>query len=116
MKSETLLGFIAGAAAGALAGILFAPAKGEVTRKKIMEAANEGYEEAKEGYEELAHQAEVRYRYARREMNAIKTQLIEQGEELKEELRLALIKKLEELEKYLASAEEPEVDDQPQEA
>lgn len=34
-NSKVLLGFVAGAAAGALAGILFAPDKGSATRKKI---------------------------------------------------------------------------------
>ncbi len=34
-NSKALLGFVAGAAVGALAGILFAPDKGSETRKKI---------------------------------------------------------------------------------
>ena len=114
MKTESFLGFLAGAAVGALAGILFAPAAGDETRKKIMEAASEGYDQAKEGAEELSHKAEVRYRYARREMNALKKTLMEQGEELKEEARKTLMEKLDKLEKTLTKDEE--VDEQPQEA
>ena len=114
MKTESFLGFLAGAAVGALAGILFAPATGEETRKKIMEAASEGYDQAKEGAEELSHKAEVRYRYARREMNALKKTLMEQGAELKEEARKTLMDKLDKLEKSLTKDEE--VDEQPQEA
>jgi gas vesicle protein len=34
-SSKILVGFLAGAAVGALAGILFAPDKGSATRKKI---------------------------------------------------------------------------------
>ena len=116
MKTESVLGFVAGAALGALAGILFAPASGEETRKKVMEAASEGYDQAREGAEELGHKAHVRYRYARKEMNALKKTLTEQGGELKEEARKVIMEKLDQLEKYLAREEEPEVDDQPQEA
>ena len=101
MKSESLLGFIAGAAAGALAGILFAPAKGEETRRKLMEAAAEGYDNAREGLDELAHDAQVRYRYARIEAGKLRKNLEEQGGELKEEARKALLAQVEKLEAYL---------------
>ena len=77
MKSESLFGFIAGATLGALAGILFAPDKGEETRRKFMEAASEGYDEAKEELGELAHDASVRYRYARIEAKKLKKTLQE---------------------------------------
>ncbi|OSZ81483.1 hypothetical protein CAP36_09705 [Chitinophagaceae bacterium IBVUCB2] len=39
--SKTMLGFLAGAAVGALAGILLAPDKGSETRKKIATKAND---------------------------------------------------------------------------
>lgn len=38
-SSKFLIGFIAGAAAGAIAGILLAPDKGSETRKKVAEKA-----------------------------------------------------------------------------
>jgi len=38
---KILLGVLAGAAAGAILGILFAPDKGSVTRKKIVDMAND---------------------------------------------------------------------------
>lgn len=114
MKTESLFGFLAGATLGALAGILFAPATGDETRKKIMDAASEGYDEAVEGAQVLGHKAHVRYRYARREMNALKKTLMEQGGELKEEVRQAIMEKLEKLEKSLSREEG--VDEQPEEA
>ena len=40
-SSKTLLGFVAGAAVGALAGILFAPDKGSKTRKKIKQKSGD---------------------------------------------------------------------------
>lgn len=114
MKTESLFGFLAGATLGALAGILFAPATGDETRKKIMDAASEGYDEAVEGAQVLGHKAHVRYRYARREMNALKKTLMEQGGELKEEVRQAIMEKLEKLEKSLSREEG--IDEEPEEA
>ena len=105
MKAESLLGFITGAALGVCAGILVAPEKGEVTRKKLMDAAEEGYDNAVESAGELAHEAHVRYRYARREANKLKKTLMEQGAELKEEARKAILDQLAKLEEYLAQAE-----------
>jgi gas vesicle protein len=40
-NTKTLLGFLAGAAVGALAGILLAPDKGSETRKKISKKTND---------------------------------------------------------------------------
>ncbi len=41
MKDDSLITFIAGAAVGALLGILLAPEKGEVTRRKLRETADD---------------------------------------------------------------------------
>lgn len=54
MKSgKLLLGVMAGLAAGALIGILFAPDKGSVTRKKMYEIGDEYAEELKEKFSDL---------------------------------------------------------------
>jgi gas vesicle protein len=37
MKSNVFLGFLAGAAAGAIAGIMLAPDKGSATRRKLVD-------------------------------------------------------------------------------
>lgn len=117
MKAKTVFGLFAAAATGALAGILFAPASGKETRAKMKEAAAEGYEGAKETAGELAHDANVRYRYARIQMNSIKKTLKEHGEELKEEVRETLMEQLDKLESYLADTDpEAGVDEQPQDA
>jgi gas vesicle protein len=88
-NTKTVLGFVAGAAVGALAGILLAPDKGSNTRKKIAgkagdvsdslkssfddfmdglkKAYSSGKEDVKEGAEELAE-------HARAKMNALKAE------------------------------------------
>ncbi|UFH34613.1 YtxH domain-containing protein [Flavobacterium acetivorans] len=52
MKTDkVILGVIGGLAAGALMGILFAPAKGTKTRKKIKRKSNEYADEIKEKFD-----------------------------------------------------------------
>ncbi len=55
---DSLLTFAVGAAAGFIAGILFAPASGKETRKKIKDQAVKAGEAAKEGYDKVAKEAE----------------------------------------------------------
>jgi gas vesicle protein len=55
---DSLLTFVAGAAAGFVVGILVAPASGKETRKKIKEQAVRTGEVAKDGYEKVAKEAE----------------------------------------------------------
>ena len=54
MKDFTKMMFFlsAGFAAGAIAGILFAPDKGEITRGKVREKANELGDDVAEKYDE----------------------------------------------------------------
>lgn len=55
---EVTLSFLVGAATGFILGILFAPASGEETRKKIQEHASKTGEAAKGTYDRIAHEAE----------------------------------------------------------
>ncbi|MFY9158270.1 YtxH domain-containing protein [Aquirufa ecclesiirivi] len=50
---KVTLGVFAGIAVGALAGILFAPAKGSTTRRKIINRGEEYSDELKEKLEDL---------------------------------------------------------------
>jgi len=104
MKTESALALLAGVAAGAVLGILFAPDSGEVTREKIKDASKD-----------FAHDAHVRARYARKEMNSLKKTLAEQGSTLKEEAREKILEQLAKLEAALAKDEvDDEIDEQPQ--
>lgn len=53
-NSKILVGFLAGAAVGALAGVLLAPDKGSETRKKIAGKAGELRDAVKDKYNEMA--------------------------------------------------------------
>jgi len=55
---ELALSFLAGATTGFILGILFAPASGKETRRKIKEGAVKTGEKAREGYEKIAKEAE----------------------------------------------------------
>lgn len=52
-SGKVVLGVLAGFSAGALAGILFAPEKGTVTRKKILNRGEEYVDDVKEKIDEI---------------------------------------------------------------
>lgn len=55
---EITLSFLLGTATGFILGVLFAPASGEETRKKIQEQASKSGEKIKESYEHVSREAE----------------------------------------------------------
>ncbi len=59
---DSLLTFAVGAAAGFIVGILFAPASGKETRKKIKDQAVKTGEAAKESYDKISKEAEKGFR------------------------------------------------------
>ncbi len=60
-SGKVLLGILAGAAVGALAGILFAPSKGSNTRKKILKKGENYYDSLKEKVDELLDDATEKF-------------------------------------------------------
>lgn len=87
MKGDSLFAFIAGAAAGLTLGLLFAPEKGEETRRKLKETVGDAADSAK-----------ARARLARMELNDLKAELKGQAEDLKEDVRMKIFERLEKLE------------------
>ena len=129
MKGDSFFALIAGAAAGLTLGLLFAPEKGEETRRKVkvsaaegwdefMDAADEGWDKAKETASDLKEGAEsatsrlrARARLARRDLKNLKATLADQASDLKDDAREKILLQLEKLEKALAK-EPGEVDEQ----
>lgn len=129
MKGDSFFALIAGAAAGLTLGLLFAPEKGEETRRKVkvaaaegwdefMDAADEGWGKAKETVDDIKEGAEsassrlrARARIARRDLKNLKATLADQAADLKEDAREKILEQLERLEKALAK-DSDEIDEQ----
>ena len=129
MKGDSFFALIAGAAAGLTLGLLFAPEKGEETRRKVKVAAAEGWDEfmdaadegwgkaketaadLKEGAESATSRLRARARLARRDLKDLKATLADQASDMKEDAREKILQQLERLEKALAK-ESGEVDEQ----
>ena len=60
-SSRVLLGVLGGVAVGALAGVLFAPAKGTKTRKRILKKGNDYSKDLKNKFEDLYNSATTKY-------------------------------------------------------
>ena len=83
---EVTLSFLVGAATGFILGVLFAPASGEETRKKIQEHATKTAEKAKESYEKVSKEAEKGIRVVKEKTHEGIDAIKEFVEKKKEEL------------------------------
>jgi gas vesicle protein len=61
-SGKVMLGILGGLAAGALLGILFAPAKGSKTRKKILTKSKEYGNDLKNKFEEIYNDGAEKYK------------------------------------------------------
>jgi gas vesicle protein len=66
---KLLLGVLVGATAGALAGILFAPHKGTVTRKKIIRNSGAFADGVKEKFDELLEDISEKFEKVKSEVS-----------------------------------------------
>ena len=64
-NGKFILGVLAGLAAGAVLGILFAPDKGSETRKKIIKKGEEATDEIKDKFNELIDDLNEKIRSAK---------------------------------------------------
>jgi len=67
-KGKVLLGVLAGVAAGAILGILFAPDKGTVTRRKIVKRGEDYAETLKDKFDEFVDKMTEKYEEVKEEV------------------------------------------------
>jgi len=67
-SGKVLLGVLAGVAAGAMLGILFAPEKGSTTRRKIVSKGEEYVEDLKEKFGEFVDKVADKFESAKEEI------------------------------------------------
>ena len=105
-SSKSFFSLLAGLAAGAAFGILYAPDKGWKTRARVKKAAANGYEDLKENLGDLGAKVDEKAAQAKASLNVIRETLRTKGAEIKEDTRDMLLKQLERLENALKQAEE----------
>ena len=105
-SSKSFFSLLAGLAAGAAFGILYAPDKGWKTRARVKKAAANGYEDLKENLGNLGTKVDAKASQAKASLKDIRETLRSKGAEIKEDTRDMLLRQLERLENALKQAEE----------
>ena len=105
-SSKSFFSLLAGLAAGAAFGILYAPDKGWKTRARVKKAAANGYEDLKENLGDLGNKVDEKAAQAKASLKDIRETLRSKGAEIKEDTRDMLLRQLERLENALKQAEE----------
>ena len=102
MASKTsFFSLLAGLAAGAALGILYAPDKGWKTRTRVRKAAENGYEDLKENLGDLGTKVDEKGAEAKETIKNLRDTLREKAGEIKEGTRSLLLDQLERLENAL---------------
>lgn len=90
MNSKVVMGFLAGAAAGALAGVLLAPDKGSATRKKISGKASDLTQSVKSSFSDFIDSLKETYTGVKAETEELGEKAGEKMNAAKKEIRNAL--------------------------
>ena len=93
-STKSFLSILAGLAAGAAIGILYAPDKGWKTRARVKKAAANGYEDMKENLGDLGTKVDEKTAEAKETINNLRDTLREKGSEIKEGTRKLLVEQL----------------------
>ena len=105
-STKSFLSILAGLAAGAAIGILYAPDKGWKTRARVKKATANGFEDLKENLGDLGTKVDEKTAEAKETIKNLRDTLREKGSEIKEGTRKLLVEQLERLENALKQAEE----------
>ena len=85
-SSKSFFSLLAGLAAGAAFGILYAPDKGWKTRARVKKAAENGYEDLKENLGDLGTKVDEKAAQAKASLKDIRETLRSKGAEIKEDI------------------------------
>jgi len=77
--SKILLGFVAGAAVGGLLGILFAPDRGDETRRKIAEKGNDMTDSLKEKFNDFVDGVKEKFTSAKNDLEDVEEKGFKSG-------------------------------------
>lgn len=88
---KVLLGVLAGVATGALMGILFAPAKGSRTRRRILRQGENYVDGLKEKFNEYAETISEKLEQAKEEVSAFAQKGKEKFEEVEKEVKASKV-------------------------
>jgi gas vesicle protein len=86
---KALLGILAGAGAGAILGLLFAPERGNVTRKKINEKSREYSDFLKSKFSRKMDDMDADMRRVKKDVSDYTQQARAKGEEIKKDAQAA---------------------------
>lgn len=86
---KILLGVLAGLAAGAVLGILFAPDKGSVTRKKIATKSNDLKDGLKDKFNEFVDDMSDKYENVKEGVSDFTDHLKHKAEDVEKEMKTA---------------------------
>ncbi|MEI6754384.1 MAG: YtxH domain-containing protein [Paludibacter sp.] len=89
---KVVLGVLAGAATGALLGVLFAPAKGTVTRRAIVRKSERQVDELKDKFNEFIDSITDKFDQVKEEVVEFAEEAMSKSDEVEKEVKASKIK------------------------
>jgi len=86
-SGKVLLGLLAGVAAGALLGVLFAPNKGSVTRKKIVKKSDDYADGLKDKFDEFLESISEKFEEVKEEVSDFAEKAQSKADEVKKDMK-----------------------------